>query len=259
MQPSGRAFSFIQTNNPEALNAAIVMINRRRRIPIYYQRIIQTAPRRGWSALIFDGALIDHYLLRNLSGRLSTKAFGISTYNMQLSYRFHVQGQTQSAYESHLALMITDRVRRLLATGAIQELDLSEPAERLILQRYHAYQHNSAWTQPSARDEIPADIALYYTGNVTRIAELLKPGIDPRYVAEVLEPGFSSQTALQRLLESLVLPYLVGDEVTLLLETTEQSPVPQRIDGTAILHPQQWTTIPVLPKNWGVVTAENWA
>lgn len=256
MQTSGQAYAFVQVSNAETLTSAIAFVNRTRRIPIYYHRIIQTAPRRGWSALIFDGSLIDHYLLRNLSGRLRTQAFGLTSYNLQISYRLHVHGQTKAAYESHLALMITDRLRRLLAAGSVEELDLSEPADRLILQRYHDYQHKRTWTQPSARDTIPEPIVKYYGGDVTKLKDLLKPGIDPMFVAEVLEPGYSAQTAMQRILDSLALPYLSNDEILVHGETVGQAPF--RVEGLSILKAQQWTDLNALPLNWTVIAPQQW-
>jgi len=256
MPTSGRAFAFVQVSNAEALSTAIAFVNRTRRIPVYYQRILQTAPRRGWTALIFDGSLIDHYLLRNLSGRLKTQSFGITNYNLQIGYRLHVHGQTKAAYESHLALMITDRLRRMLAAGSVEELDLSEPADRLILQRYHDYQHKRTWTQPSARDVIPDAIARYYAGDVSKITDILKPGIDPLFVGEVLEPGYSAHTATQRILDSLALPYLSQDEILVVPDAVGQAP--RRIEGLNILNPEQWAEVEYLPNGWSISTPQQW-
>lgn len=257
MQPN--AFSFVQTNNPEALTAAIVFVNRRRRIPIYYERIIQTTPRRGWIALILDGSLIDQYLLRALSTRLQTTTFGISLYGVSLSYRLHTNGQTKAAYESHLALIITDRLRKLLASGATHELDLAEPAERLILQRYHEYQHSRAWTQPSARESIPDEVLKYYSGNITELKNILKPGVDPQFVGELLEPGYSPEMGLHRILESLAFPYLSEDEVIVAQKIENESPMLNQIQGAAILNPQLWKSVDSLPKGWYAVLPEKWA
>ena len=87
-------FAFVQTDDAEKLEGTIILVNRSRHHRLAYSRIIQTAPRRGWIALIIDSNSPDHYLFRNLSGRLDTTSFEFGRNGMQLYYRLHHKGRT---------------------------------------------------------------------------------------------------------------------------------------------------------------------
>lgn len=250
MQYQNRSFLFIQIRDVEQLTGAIQFINRRRRIPVYYNYIIQTTPRRGWSAILIETNICDYHLLRTMSNRLKTRAFGLSIQNMFLSFRYYQSGQTKSAYESHLALKITDRLRRLLITGSTDELDLAEPSERLILQRYHVHQQTNSWAQPSPRDAIPEEIQAHYRGNIEVLEDIFKPGTDIRFISEILEPGFSIETSLDRLLQALHLPYLYQEDVTVGTDIIKE------LD---ILDANRWQPDRELPKGWQIIASQSWS
>lgn len=253
-----RGFAFVKTKQQDALRSAITLVNRERQHAIGYQQIFMTSPRRGWIALVFDGVLIDQYLLRNISRRLETYTFGLSSFRMYISYRLHSNGKTIAAYESHLPLVIMERLRHVLSAGAVDELDLAEPAERVVLQRYHEYQLQGGWVKPSP-GAMPPEVESYYAGHAVDLGVVLKQGTDPRYIDEVLKPGYSIETALERLLGACALPYLHGDEISApVWDEASYSVRMQPLTGLDILDRQRWANAPELPKGWVVVRADAW-
>ncbi len=271
-------FAFVKTIDSIALRNAIILINRSRHHPVTYTRLIQTKPQRGWIALIIDNVTPDHYLLRNLSGRLETKTFELGMNGISLYYRLHENGQTVSAFESHLALWITQQLRIILNTDNIMRIDLAEPAARLVLQRYHEHRRSRTWAQPSASHKIAPAIEQHYRGQVDKLKDIFEPGTQLAYVRDIVKPGFSAETALKRLVNVLALPYFKGEPV--LVESDEQ--LTHSIDAQlatvetdanelalvlkgrrvvrdlAVLQPRTWAEDSDLPTGWTVITRDKW-
>jgi hypothetical protein len=247
-------FAFVETTDSKALTDNIVYINKSRHHRIEYKRILQTAPRREWSALILDNNNPDHYLLRNLSGRLQTRAFEFGMNGVRLFYRVHKLGRTASAYESHLGLWVTQELRSLMNTGDVMGLDLAEPAGRLVLRRYHEHQRNRAWTHQNSA-KLPASIEEAYAGSIDDIQDLFAPKTSLAYIQEILAPGFSAQTALERLVEAFALPYLAGDVVEV---HNAQGESVRTIEGYDILKPSTWHEGSALPTDWLMLTHKEW-
>ncbi len=268
--------AFVKTSDTEHLSNAITFINRARRYPFQYKRIIQTTPRQGWIALIMDSPIPDHYLLRNISGRVRVRAFELSTNDFSMSYRLHQEGKTIAAYESHLSLWISQQLRALIATGDVSQIDLAEPAGRLILKRYHEYRRQWSWASGSSNESISSDIAWYYAGRAEEIKELLDKNTDITYVQDILKPGISVESAFERLVEVLDLPYIKGDPVSIEVEEdtslqdtealsklstgeiTSALQSQRLIRGLETLNPSTWTNNTPLPKGWIVLTEEQW-
>lgn len=266
-------FAFVRTNDMVGLENAIIFVNRSRHSSIQYSRIIQTTPRDGWIALIIDSALPDHYLMRNISGRLRSRSFELGSNGITLYYRLHQDGQSPGAFESHLALWVTQQLRMVLTTGDITRIDLAEPAGRLVLKRYHEHQRSRAWAQPSASEKIPPEIEQFYSGQAAQLKELLEPGMDTNYVQDIIKPGFSANHALNRLVAALALPYFKGEPVTAdhmereALPAADQmttSDLTAEIQGhriikeMAVLHPSTWPRSSPLPRGWITLEREKW-
>lgn len=268
-------FAFVRTSDIAALENAIIYINRSRHSPIQYNRIIQTASRDGWAALILDSVLPDHYLMRNISGRLHTRSFEIGTNGISIYYRVHQDGQTTSAFESHLALWITQKLRLILSTGDITRIDLAEPAGRLVLKRYHEHQRSRAWSQPSANEKIPPEVEDFYAGQISQLRDLLEPGMDSNYVQDIIKPGFAANHALSRLVSALALPYFKGEPVyiekeseleldTAKIDALHSGQISLEMTGKksikdfAVLQPSTWPPHQPLPKGWLSVGREKW-
>lgn len=259
-------FAFVQTIDSNDLEGTIALVNRTRHHLIVYDRIIRTAPRRGWSALILDATNPDHYLLRHLSERLKTTAFSFGIQGVRLYYRLHQTGRTVSAFESHLTLWITQQLRALLSTGDVMRLDLGEPAGRLVLRRYHEHQRNRAWSNPTPQLDIPPAVEAHYQGQAADLMALFRLGTAVDDVQEALSPGFSPQAALDRLAQALDLPYLAGDRVEVNNPPATDGSQrrftahePQRVvQGYAILKPGTWPEGGNLPEGWGVVWRSSW-
>jgi hypothetical protein len=259
-------FAFVKSSNVTAIENAIILINRSRHQQVNYRRIIRTSPRRGWTALIIDSATPDHYLMRNLSGRLSTQTFEFGVNGVALYYRIHNEGRTVGAYESHLALWVAQQLRMIISTADVTRIDLAEPAGRLILQRYHEHQRTRAWTQPSAGEKIAPVIEQHYIGQASQLKSLLEPGTDLAYVQEIINPGFSAMVALDRLINILTLPYLKGEPVV--VPSSEDIFAPSETEetleisfsgdhvlkGVEILTPKTWSTMDQLPKAWSIIS-----
>ncbi len=263
-------FAFVKTSNATAVENAIVLVNRSRHQQVSYRRIIRTSSRRNWIGLIIDSVTPDHYLMRNLSGRLNIQAFEIGINNISLYYRLHQDGRTIAAFESHLALWIAQQLRTIISTADVTRIDLAEPAGRLILQRYHEHQRSRAWSQPSAGEKIAPAIEEHYVGKASQLKSLLEPGMDLSYVQEIINPGFSAMVALDRLINVLALPFLKGEpvivpaseEIFLPNETEETLEISfsgdQVLKGKEVLQPSTWADADQLPKGWSVISQNAW-
>lgn len=264
-------FAFVKTIDAEALTKAIIFVNRSRHHPFNYKRITQSAPRSGWIAIVIHHPASDHYLLRNISGRLSVRTVELGTNGFSIAYRVHQNGKTTGAFESHLALWITQQLRALMATGNMAQIDLAEPAGRLILRRYHEYRRS--WSSSKANESVTPDLKRYYDPNPSDLAEFLKTGTDISYVRDVIKPGFSATEAFTRLLEVLELPYIDGAPVIAELanskpEVKVQSSInaspsaetdqTRTLRGAEILAPATWNGQLLLPRGWVEITEEQW-
>lgn len=254
----GRVFAFVKVQSLETLKASIKDINRQRTIPILYRRLIYTTPKRNWLALLFDNELVDFYLLRNLSKQLGSETFGLNLSGIQISYRYFTDGKIEAGYESHLELKIIDRLRRLIVTQNMDELDRNEPAEVFVQYLYRIYQQKgSVWETPSLDRPIPAHISNHYEGDITRLKPLLRADVDIRYVKEVLSPGYSPETVMERLINALQLPYLSpADEV--LFSYDKDPSLKRSLNGPAILDPRRWPETQPLPSGWETLTIKDW-
>lgn len=260
-------FAFVKTIDAEALTNAIIFVNRSRRHPFAYKRITQSAPRDGWIALILHHAAPDHYLMRNISGRLGVRVFELGTNGFSIMYRGHQNGKTIAAFESHLALWITQQLRALMATGHMAQIDLAEPAGRLILRRYHEYQRSWSWSASKANESVTPELERYYAPNASDFRDHLRTGTDLDYVQDLIKPGFSTTEAFERLLEVLNLPYLSGAPViadVTTATTAEPQSAPQddneqrTLYGTEILKPETWASNLLLPRGWVTITEQQW-
>jgi hypothetical protein len=230
------AYAFVQTQ--QSLRNAIQLVNEARSLS--YASIIHTVAHRGWVALIFESGSVDNFLLRHLSEVAQTRAFGLSHPGIQLRYRLYHDGEIISAYESHMALQITDALRRLMVTNATHELDTTEPMTAWILHRYRQAQLQHNWEQPSPSDPIPQKLIDFYQPRVAALRPLLKSGVDEAFIAEVLQPGYSTDTVLERLFSAVTLPYL--DETLI-------TPHGKTLSGREIFNPVHWQE--ALPDGWG--------
>jgi hypothetical protein len=251
-------FAFIKTHDIDTVKVNIVLINRSRHHSVGYERIILTEAHHEWCALIIDSNEPDHYLIRNLSGRLNATGFEFGINGIRLFYRLHEDGRTVSAYESHLALWVTQQLRNLVNTADVMGLDLAEPAGRLVLRRYHEHQRSRAWTQPSANEKVPITVETYYQGNAADLSKLFVQGTTTSYIQEILSPGFSPETALERLVEVLNLPYLTETQPELTKSSEDSAPGERIVKGYDILKPATWTESATLPTGWHIISSESW-
>ena len=268
--------AFIKTIDTEALKNAIVLINRARRDTVQYKSIITTAPHQNWVGIITHSTVADHYLIRNISGRIHAKAFELHTNGFSVSYRVHQDGKTIAAYESHLALWITQQLRGLMGTGNVKQIDLAEPAGRLVLKRYLEYRRSWSWSSSKAKESITPDVAWYYGARAEDLKDFLSSQTDSNYVQDIIKPGISANDMFERLIEILELPYIKGDPLvideptdtsaaaTTTAPTTskpasdENLPGQQVIRGLDILKPATWQAIETLPRGWNRITQEQW-
>ncbi len=237
------AFVLIQYADPPALGRAILQINATRRQKFFYRSVILTSPRQGWIALLLGegGGLVDHLLLRNLSGKLQTRAFELRFGGHDVAYRLHQDGQTVSAFESNLPYYVNSRLRILEAARDAAVLDLGEPIERFVLKRYRELQHPGLVSTLTLR--IPDVLQAHYSGDAMALASLLAPEFETGYVSSLLAPGFNPQTAFEQLAVVLDLPFLHGDTVSI----TVQGEV-WEVSGLAAIRPATWYDR--LPADW---------
>lgn len=249
-------FGFIETDDDIDLMGLIILINRARHQAISYRRIIKTAARRGWIALMIDSAEPDHYLLRNLSARLKTQAFAFGLNDYGLYYRLFDNGQSLSAYESNIEAWIENQLRTLTNTGDVLAVDLAEPGGRLVLKHFHEHQRSRSWTQPVTIAHIPDAVRAFYAGHLEEIAHLFTADTAVSYMQGITAPDFDPDDGLNRLANGLNLPYTVGDivEAPGLANDAE----PRIVKGYEILRPSTWPEGSNLPDGWHVVPAENW-
>lgn len=248
--------AFVRAVDGNAVESATKIINRTRTHKALYEHIIRTSARRNWVALLIESETPDFYLLRNLSGRLSTISFQLCCDGLRLAYRVHREGRTVGAYESHLNLWMTQQLRLAVNIRDVNRIDLAEPAGRLILQEYHEHQRLRPWTTPSFKQTLPHPVEQFYAGNVQHLRDFLKPDVDLAYLQTILHPGFSVDEALERLLHVLNLPYLPDDTVE--IERSEPEKGIQVIEGHAILDTATWHEKKVLPKGWAIIDYNSW-
>lgn len=237
------ALVVIRYEDLPSLVRAILQINITRRQRFFYRSLVLTAPRRGWVALLLGegGGMVDHLLMRNLSGRLRTIAFELRLGQQDLAYRFHQEGRTVSAFESNLAAYVSQRLRSIEASRDASVLDLSEPLERFVLKRYHELQHPDTVITLSLK--IPGLLQAHYSSDAASLTPLFR---DPAMVAEVtalLAPGLSPEQAFEGLVSALDLPFLPPDTLVISAPDGERL-----ISGLEILRPDRW--IDFLPEGW---------
>lgn len=249
-------FAFLQTKDTFNLEANIVLINRTRQHPVDYKRIIYTAPRRNWTALIIDSAEPDHYLLRNLSGRQKTQAFEFGINGERIYFRLHREGRTECAYESHVMQLVNQKLQMLFNTGDVKRLDLAEPAGRLVLRRYHEHQRSRSWTHPISIQSIPPSVETFYDAKIEQIKDLLMPKTNLEHLQEILQPETSSQVVLEELSKALAMPYITADTVE--TEGLKADDPPRVVKGYDILKPGTWPEGSHLPAGWDIILAESW-
>jgi hypothetical protein len=238
-----RSLLYVKTQDCALLTQTIGEINMARRQRMAYDTVVVTASRRGWAALVPGReALADHLLLRNLSGRLSTRAFELQLGPLGFAYRIHVRGRTASAFESNLPFYVNQRLRQLEAADAIELLDLAEPIERFVLRRYQEMQHPGARTRTMLVD-IPADLQDYYAGDPAALRAVLRSPVDQAYIKRLLAPGFNPEAAFDNLARLLDLPYLPPDEVVVPYPEGETT-----VAGYDITAPTTWNGH--LPEGW---------
>ncbi len=252
-------FAFIKIDDVTQLEEMIVLINRARHQLIEYERIILTKARQGWVALIIDTATPDHYLLRNLSGRLNTTAFAFGVNGNRIFYRLQKLGRTISAYESDLGALVQQYLDTLISTGDVRILDLAEPAGRLVLRYYHEHQRSRAWTQQNSdQQKIPHNYQKFYQGQAEELRELFMPGVSAGDMQEILNPDVDADEAFTKMVQYLDLPYLVGDHVEM-QKLSDDSPQSERIiKDYDILRPSTWSEGDHIPKDWVVLKKEMW-
>ncbi len=236
------AFVFIKTDDQVALGRAILRINAARRQRLAYASLLLTAPRRKWIALLLGrSGTVDHLLMRNLSGQLSTIAFELQLDEMGFLYRLHRVGRTVSAFESNLQFHANHRLQMLESSRDVNTLDLAEPIDRFVLRRFQERQHPRA---PITTREIPRDVWSYYLGDPAKLRVVLRADVDEQYIASLLAPGFNPEAAFEQLVSVLDLPYLPSDDV---LVSTGQGRE-RRVDGYALTRPETWQD--ALPAGW---------
>lgn len=252
-------FAFVKIDSPAQLEAMITLINRARHQLVEYERIILTKARQGWVALIIDTTTPDHYLLRNLSGRLTTTTFAFGVNGNRVYYRLHKLGRTVSAYESDLLTLVKQQLNTLISTGDVRILDLAEPTGRLVLRYYHDHQRSRAWTQqPTGQHKIPPNYEKHYKGDAEDLRELFVAGTTAGDVQAVLTPTVEAETAFAKLVQAFDLPYLVGDLVEI-QKSSDDSPQTERvIKDYDILRPSTWSEGDHLPADWLVLKKEAW-
>lgn len=237
------AFVLIEYADPPALGRAILQINATRRQRFFYRSVIVTAPRQGWIALLLGegGGMVDHLLLRNLSGKLTTRAFELRFGGHDVAYRLHQGGQTISAFESNLPYYVNSRLRILEAAQNAAVLDLGEPLERFVLKRYRELQHPGLVSTLTLR--IPDVLQAHYSGDAVALASLLLPGSEVGYVSSLLAPGFNPQTAFEQLAAVLDLPFIHDAALTVAWQGQAHE-----ISGLMLTRPATWQDF--LPPGW---------
>ncbi len=237
------AFALIQYDDLRALGRAILQINIHRRQRFFYRSVVLTSPRNGWVALLLGegGGLVDHLLMRNLSGRLRTVAFELRLGQQDLAFRLHRDGRTISAFESNLAAYVSQRLSSVEMARNADVLDLSEPLERFVLKRYHDLQHPDTTTTLSLK--VPGVLQAHYSSDASSLVLLLRDTADMAYVNSLLAPGFSPQQAFEGLVAALDLPFLPPDTVTVGRRGHEQ-----QIGSYEMVRPDRW--VEMLPDGW---------
>lgn len=259
--------AFIKSPDVAVLDEIIILVNRTRQHPISYEWVIRTAPRDSWIALVNSIGTPDHYLMRNLSGRLSVIAFELYADDLSLSYRLHHRGQTVAAFESHLDLQIAQRLHQVVNTGDVRRLDLAEPIDRLVLRHYHEHHRSQPWAQATAPRSIPVELEQYYAGRASALNELLKPGFKSDYLDDVLQPGYAIEAMLERFSSMLDLPYLPGDAVEIpytaddlnaSIMANDDMIMQHTVTGYDILAPTTWPPDAHLPERWSRISYQHW-
>ncbi|MFC1959791.1 hypothetical protein ACFLYO_03675 [Chloroflexota bacterium] len=238
------AFVFVKHHDLPTVGRAILHINTTRRQRFFYRSLILSEPQQGWIALLLGegGGLVDHLLLRNLSGRLQTTTFELRLGRYDFAYRVHCAGQTVGAFESNLPYYVNFRLRMIESSNDVNVLDLGEPIERFALKRYHDLQHPTAAITLSLK--IPEDVQQHYAGSVAAMKHVLQHGVDEQYVQSLLTPGFSPERAFENLLPVLDLPYIPPHSMTF---TDEQGEV-HRVRHYDLTKPATWMN--TLPPGW---------
>jgi len=237
------AFVLIRYDDLPSLARAVLQINITRRQRFFYRSLVLTAPRRGWLALLLGegGGLVDHLLMRNLSGRLRTTAFELRLGQQDFAYRLHRDGRTVSSFESNLPAYVNQRLRSIEAVQDAAVLDLGEPLERFVLKRYHDLQHPDTAITLSLK--IPGVLQAHYSGDAASLSPLLRETVDTAHVAALLAPGFSPQQGFEGLVATLDLPYLPTDPQTVSVPGEEQV-----VGGYELVRPDRW--LKALPEGW---------
>ena len=252
-------FAFVKIDDVAQLESMTVLINQARHQLIEYERIILTKARQGWVALIIDTTIPDHYLLRNLSGRLNTTTFALGMNGHRVFYRLHKLGRTVSAYESDLLTLVKQQLNTLISTEDMRTLDLAEPAGRLVLRYYHDHQRSRAWTQqPTGQHKIPHNCEKHYQGQTEELRELFMAGVTAEEIQTILTPTTEAETTFDKMVQAFDLPYLVGDQVEI-QKSSDDSPQTERIiKDYDILRPSTWSEGEHVPADWIVLKKDTW-
>lgn len=252
-------FAFVKIDDVAKLEDMVVLINRARHQVIDYERIILTNARQGWIALIIDTTTPDHYLLRNLSGRLNTTAFAFGVNGHRIFYRLQKLGRTNSAYESDLGTLLQLHLDSLISTGDVRTLDLAEPIGRLVLRYYHEHQRSRAWTQQTSdQHKIPHNVEIFYKGQAEEIRELFVQGVSAGDMQAILNLEVDTDEAFAKMVQYLDLPYLVGDHVEMQKLSDHSPQSEQIIKDYDILRPSTWSEGDHIPTDWVVIKKEKW-
>ncbi len=237
------AFVFIKHTDQPSLGRAVLQINQARRQVFYYRSLVLSSPARGWIALLLGegGGLVDHLLLRNLTGRLKTIAFELQLGRYDFSYRLHQSGRTISAFESSLPYYVNHRLRMIETAKDVRMLDLAEPIERFVLKRYHDLQHPNAAITLVLR--IPDAIQEHYAGSAAALRPVLRRDAEAAYISRLLAPGHNPESSFESLVALLDLPFLPADTVL-----TAGGGQPQQVSGYALTRPSTW--LEELPEGW---------
>jgi hypothetical protein len=244
-------FCYVRYGEADRITEQIGWINRMRSTLIPYDYLIQSDARQGWTAILIPEMAEDHYLMRNLSGRLNGVAFELVYRGLAFGYRIHEGGQTIDSFESNLSMAVNYRILQLRDSAHVRFLDLAEPLDRFVLQRYQGSQYTRQ--RDIELEEIPQRLIKAYAGNVMALSPFLSLGTDINYVARLLEPGYSPEVAFEWLLNVLNLPYLPSDSVE--LPGTDDEPT-EYVTGYALTSAQTWEQR--LPPGWRRLTSDLW-
>jgi hypothetical protein len=184
---------FLKTQDQAGLPEAIWDINQIRRQRLYYSSLVLSAPRQGWVRLVIgESGVVDHLLMRNLSGRLGTLASSFRPGCSVLRTGCTRVARTTGAFESNLTFYVNQRLQMIATPRDTELLDLVEPIERYVLKRYQARLRRRD-PQATGRESLPDDLQAHYAGDASQLVPVLRPETDLAFVRPAagtrLQPG----------------------------------------------------------------------